>query len=68
MRKALPQRATVFAKDIENITGLKNRTAYTLLDNIRKAFGKAKHQFITIKEFCLYTGIDEDLVRALMSE
>lgn len=60
--RRIPRRLVVYPKDVENITGRKDRTARTLIQNIRKAFGKQKHQFITIKEFCTYTGIDEDLV------
>lgn len=61
--KRIPPRIIVYPKDVENITGRKDRTARTLLQNIRKAFGKQKHQFITIREFCAYTGIDEELVK-----
>lgn len=61
--KRIPTRIIVYPKDVENITGRKDRTARTLLQNIRKAFGKQKHQFITIREFCAYTGIDEELVK-----
>ena len=62
-KKTIPQRVIIYPKDVEIITGRKNRTACTLLQNIRKACGKAKHQFITIREFCHYTGIDEELVK-----
>ena len=59
----LPLRIVVHSKDIENITGYMPRTARKLLQSIREAFGKQKGSFVTTKEFCLYTGIEEDLVR-----
>jgi cytochrome oxidase assembly protein ShyY1 len=66
--KRIPPRSIVYPKDVENITGLADRTARNVIQNVRKAFGKQKHQFITIREFCAYTGIDEDLVREYMVE
>lgn len=63
LQKHIPPRIIVYPKDVENITGRRDRTARTLIQNIRKAFGKQKHQFVTIKEFCAYTGIDEELVK-----
>lgn len=59
----LPVRVVLYPKDIENITGRRGRTARQLLQKIRNALGKSKNEFITIKEFSLFTGIDEDLVK-----
>ena len=59
----LPIRVVLYPKDVENITGRRGRTARKLLQKIRDALGKSKDEFITIKEFCLFTGIDEDLVK-----
>lgn len=61
--KKLPGRLVVYSKDIENITGLMPRTARKLLQRIRQAFGKPQGAFVTSKEFCLYTGIEEELVQ-----
>lgn len=59
----LPQRVVLYPKDIENITGRSDRTARKLLQKIKKARGKSKDEFVTIKEFCAFTGIDEELVK-----
>ena len=64
----IPSRIIIYPKDVENITGRRDRTARTLIQNIRKAFNKQKHQFITIKEFCAYTGIDEELVKDFLQD
>jgi hypothetical protein len=61
-------RIVIYPKDVEILTGKKNRTACTTLQNIRKALGKAKHQVITITEFCCYMGMDERLVREFLSD
>lgn len=59
----LPVRVVLYPKDIENITGRRGRTARKLLQKIRDALGKSKDEFITIHEFSLFTGIDEDLIK-----
>jgi predicted RNA-binding protein YlqC (UPF0109 family) len=65
-KKNIPPRAVIHSRDVENITGRKGRTAQRLLQTIRKAIGKAKFQFITVSEFCQFTGIDEVTVRGFL--
>jgi hypothetical protein len=62
----LPKRVVIYAKDIENITGRRERAARKVLQKIREKFGKARDGFVTVREFSLYTGIDEDLVREFL--
>lgn len=59
----IPIRAVVYPKDVENITGRKDSAARKYLLRIKKAFSKKEDQFVTIQEFCEYSGIDEDIVR-----
>ena len=61
-------RIIIYPKDVEIITGRKHSTACRLLREIRQAAGKAKHHFVTIVEFCLYTGLKEDLVREFLQD
>jgi hypothetical protein len=61
--KTIPNRIVIYAKDIENITGRKRRTCYTILEKIKKHYNKGKNEFITIKEFCEFMSISEELVR-----
>lgn len=63
LKKNIPQRIAVYPRDVVNITGCKTRTAQRLMQTIRAAFEKEKFQFITVQEFSLFTGIDEELVR-----
>ena len=65
-QKELTRRVVIHPKDVENITGLASRTARHLLQTIREAFGKEKFQFITVNEFCQFTGIEEEIVRENM--
>lgn len=66
--KTLPTRVVIYPKDVENITGRRGRTARKLLQKIREALGKRSHEFITIREFCLFTGINEELVKEFLQD
>jgi hypothetical protein len=59
-------RIVIYSRDVENITGLRPRTARLLLQKIRNAFGKKKHQVVTIYEFCFYLGMEEEMVKELL--
>jgi len=59
----IPLRVVLYPKDVENITGRSPRTARKLLQKIRQALGKSSEEFITVKEFCAFTGIDEELIK-----
>jgi hypothetical protein len=61
MQQTIPNRIVIYAKDIMNITGRKERAARKLLAQIRKKYNKANGEFITFKEFSEYTKIDEEL-------
>jgi hypothetical protein len=49
-----------------NITGRKERAARKLLARIRKKYKKKKGEFISINEFCDFTGLKKDLVREFL--
>jgi hypothetical protein len=54
----VPQRICIYPKDIMLITGKSERYGRKLLEKIRSKYQKEEHQFVTIKEFCSYTGLD----------
>jgi hypothetical protein len=62
-KKDIPKRVVIYSRDVENITGCATRTAQAILQNIRKALGKEKFQFVTVREFCFFMGIEEELVK-----
>ena len=66
--RKIPLRLVIYPKDVENITGRRDRTARKLLQKIREALGKRTHEFIIIKEFCLFTGINEELVKDFLQD
>jgi GTP-sensing pleiotropic transcriptional regulator CodY len=50
-------RIIIYPKDIQRITGKSERYGRLLLKRIKDHFQKDDHQFITVDEFCSYTGI-----------
>ena len=54
------KRICIYPKDIQCITGKSDRYGRKLLRDIRQKLGKKSHQYVTIKEFCDYTGLKED--------
>ena len=46
------------------ITGKSERQSWNIINDIKDHFGKAKHQVITIKEFCEYLGFKEEEIKS----
>jgi hypothetical protein len=67
MQQTIPNRIVIYAKDIMNITGRKERAARKLLAQIRKKYRKKKGSFISVFEFCEYTGLQPENVRDFLS-
>ena len=59
-------RLCVYPKDVQRITGKSERYGRMLLLKIRESFNKKDHQFISIEEFCSYTGLKMDQVQLLL--
>ncbi|MBL7860690.1 MAG: hypothetical protein JNJ65_05960 [Cyclobacteriaceae bacterium] len=59
-------RLTIYPKDIQRITGRSDRYGRMLLCKIKTHFHKLNHQFVTIEEFCLYTGLKAEDVKRLL--
>jgi hypothetical protein len=61
-RYKIPERLVIFTRDVQNITGLKERAARNLLVKIKIAFSKSSKAYVTIDEFCTFTEIPEERV------
>jgi hypothetical protein len=59
-------RLCVYPKDVQRITGKSERYGRMLLLKIRKRFKKEEHQFVSIQEFCTYTGLSIDQVQSFI--
>lgn len=55
-------RITIYPKDIQRITGKSERYGRMLLQKIKTHLNKDSHQFVTIEEFCAYTGLKIETV------
>lgn len=49
-----------------NITGRKERTARKLLARIKKKYKKGRGDFITVYEFCEFTGLKKENVNEFL--
>ena len=59
----ITKRVCIYPKDIQLITGRSERYGRKLLQTIKDVLEKEPHQFITIKEFSEYSGIEFDIVK-----
>ena len=66
MLHAVPPGVGIYAKDVENITGLKNRTARRFLQQVKEHSGTTDLKPLTVQDFCKVTSIPEDVVRACL--
>ena len=64
--KTVQTRVCIYPKDVQRITGKSERYCRTLLQKIKEYFKKEEHQFVTIEEFCNYTGFKEEKVQGVI--
>jgi len=58
-----PERITIYPKDIQRVTGRSERYGRILICKIKQHLNKQNHQFVTVEEFCEYTGLKMEHVR-----
>jgi hypothetical protein len=63
MPKNVPKRLVIYTKDIQNMFGKSERSARILMQKLKRMFGKSQWQYISVSEFCEYTGLSEEEVR-----
>lgn len=61
------KRVCIYPKDIQLITGRSERYGRKLLNDIREYLDKQPHQFITIKEFSEYSGIELEVIESYIN-
>jgi hypothetical protein len=59
-------RIVVYTKDVSNMTGLSYKASRKLLRLIRKQNNKPRGSFVTIREFSLFTGINEEAIKPFL--
>ena len=58
------RRICINTTDVMFITGKSERQSRNIINDIKDHFGKAKHQVVTIKEFCEYLGLEEEEIKS----
>lgn len=58
------KRICINTTDVMFITGKSDRQARNIINDIKDHLGKAKHQVVTIKEFCEYLGFKEEEIKS----
>jgi hypothetical protein len=62
------QRVVIYPKDVMMVTGLCEKSSRKLLRQIKETLSKEKHHFVSVSEFCQFTGIPaNDVERSLRS-
>lgn len=59
-------RIVIYAKDIMNITGKCERTARRIIAAIKKQTDKHATAFVSVDDFCQFTGLKEEYVAAFL--
>ena len=62
------ERLCIYPKDIMIITGKSERYARKLLHEMKQELDKKPNQFVTIKEFCEFSGLAEEEVNRIIQE
>ena len=61
-------RIIIYPKDVQRITGKSDRYGRQLLNKIREQFAKEPHQFVSIEEFCQFTGLSFEQVTRFLND
>lgn len=56
-------RNVIYAQDIMVFTGRSRSYAYNVIKQVKKHYGKSKHQLVTVQEYAEFHGIPVDEVR-----
>ena len=62
------KRACIYPKDVQRITGKSERYGRKLLNRIKEEFSKEPHQFISVDEFCEFTGLAPAIVERYITD
>ena len=59
-------RLCIYPKDVQQITGKSYRQSVRILKNLRKRFNKPADSYVSVTEFCIYSGLDQEEVERWM--
>lgn len=61
-------RIVIYPKDVQRITGKSDRYGRQLLNKIKQHYSKESHQFVSIDEFCQFTGLTSEQVTGYLND
>ncbi len=64
--KTAIKRVCIYPKDIQRITGKSYRQSTRLMQKIKRDLNKLDNEFLTIDEFCTYSGIKYEQLNHLI--
>lgn len=62
------ERNVIYAQDIMVFTGRSRSYAYKVMRQVRKHYGKLKHQLVTLQEYAEFHGIPVNEVKTSLFE
>ena len=62
------QRVVVYPKDVQRITGKSEKYSRRLLVLVKARFAKEPHQFVSVNDFCQYTGLAPEQVYMFLND
>lgn len=64
--KMATKRICIYPKDIERITGKSYKQSARIFKAIKKSLNKLDNEFVTVEEFCQYSGLKIEQVEPLI--
>lgn len=62
------QRLCIYPKDVQRITGRSERYSRNLIRKIMLTLKKQEHQFVSVQEFCQFTGLEYEKVKEFITD
>lgn len=59
-------RLCIYPKDIQRITGKSYRQSIRILKAVRQLFDKPENSYVSVTEFCIYSGLPYEEVAAFL--
>ena len=59
-------RLCIYPKDIQRITGKSYRQSIRILKAVRQMFDKPENSYVSVTEFCMYSGLTYQEVTAFL--
>ncbi|REG77519.1 hypothetical protein [Algoriphagus antarcticus] len=62
----IKKRIVIYPKDVVQLTGRSERYAQVLMHKVRVYVNKEPHQYVTVEDFSVFSGIPEEVIRTYL--